>query len=51
MLRGAPSSVELFTEAAELELAAARPLRDNAYKVPVARNLIVRVLLELAERQ
>jgi xanthine dehydrogenase YagS FAD-binding subunit len=43
--------VELFTQAAELELSAARPLRDNAYKVPVARNLIVRVLLELAERQ
>jgi CO/xanthine dehydrogenase FAD-binding subunit len=43
--------VELFTHAAELELSAARPLRDNAYKVPVARNLIVRMLLELAERQ
>jgi len=43
--------VELFTQAAELELSAARPLRDNAYKVPVARNLIVRTLLELAERQ
>jgi xanthine dehydrogenase YagS FAD-binding subunit len=43
--------VELFTQAAELELSAARPLRDNAYKVPVARNLIVRMLLELAERQ
>ena len=51
MLRGAPPSVELFTQAAELELAAARPLRDNAYKVPVARNLIVRMLLELAARQ
>jgi xanthine dehydrogenase YagS FAD-binding subunit len=43
--------VELFTQAAGLELSAARPLRDNAYKVPVARNLIVRMLLELAERQ
>jgi xanthine dehydrogenase YagS FAD-binding subunit len=51
VLRGAPPSVELFTQAAELELAAARPLRDNAYKVPVARNLIVRMLLELAARQ
>jgi CO/xanthine dehydrogenase FAD-binding subunit len=29
-------------------LAVATPLRDNAYKVPLVRNLIVGVLSELA---
>jgi xanthine dehydrogenase YagS FAD-binding subunit len=37
-----------FAEAADAELAAAEPLRDNAYKVPLVRNLIVRTLTELA---
>jgi xanthine dehydrogenase YagS FAD-binding subunit len=37
-----------FRDAAEAELAQARPLRDNAYKVPLAVNAIVRVLEELA---
>jgi xanthine dehydrogenase YagS FAD-binding subunit len=37
-----------FREAAEAELAHARPLRDNAYKVPLATNAIVRLLEELA---
>ncbi|HET8527612.1 MAG TPA: xanthine dehydrogenase family protein subunit M [Gaiellaceae bacterium] len=37
-----------FRDAAEAELAQARPLRDNAYKVPLAVNTIVRVLEELA---
>jgi xanthine dehydrogenase YagS FAD-binding subunit len=48
-LRGAPATGESFARAAEAELAQARPLRDNAYKLPVARNLIVRTLLELKE--
>jgi xanthine dehydrogenase YagS FAD-binding subunit len=48
-LRGAPAGLEQFAQAAEAELAAARPLRDNAYKVTLARNLIVRTLAELAE--
>jgi len=48
-LRSAPATEESFLRAAEAELAAARPLRDNAYKVPLARSLIVRTLLELAE--
>jgi xanthine dehydrogenase YagS FAD-binding subunit len=47
-LRGAPATVESFVRASEEELANARPLRDNAYKVPVARRLIVRTLSELA---
>lgn len=46
-LRGEMVSGDLFARAAEAELAKARPLRDNAYKVPLARNLIVRTLLEL----
>ncbi|MWA00747.1 xanthine dehydrogenase family protein subunit M [Actinomadura sp. LD22] len=49
-LRGAPAIGEEFQRAAEAELAAAEPLRDNAYKVPLARNLIVRTLTELGER-
>jgi xanthine dehydrogenase YagS FAD-binding subunit len=37
-----------FADAAEAELAAARPLRDNGFKVALARNLIRRTLEELA---
>jgi xanthine dehydrogenase YagS FAD-binding subunit len=48
-LRGAAVGEESFASAAEAELAEARPLRDNAYKVALARNLIVRTLSELAE--
>lgn len=48
-LRGAPATRESFLRAAEAELGAAEPLRDNAYKVPLARNLIVRMLTELGE--
>jgi xanthine dehydrogenase YagS FAD-binding subunit len=47
-LRGAPADADSFTRAADAELAQAQPLRDNAYKVPLARNVIVRTLSELA---
>jgi xanthine dehydrogenase YagS FAD-binding subunit len=47
-LRGAPATEERFRRAAEAELAAAEPLRDNGFKVPLARNLLVHVLGELA---
>ena len=47
-MRGAPAAEASFAAAADAELAAARPLRANAYKVPLARNLIVRTLAELA---
>ncbi|MBT2385630.1 xanthine dehydrogenase family protein subunit M [Streptomyces sp. ISL-11] len=43
-LRGAPAGEESFGQAAEAELTAAEPLRDNAFKVRLARNLAVRVL-------
>ncbi|MCW2861716.1 MAG: molybdopterin dehydrogenase [Actinoallomurus sp.] len=46
-LRGAPATQEDFSRAAEAELSRARPLPRNAYKVPLARNLIVRTLQEL----
>jgi xanthine dehydrogenase YagS FAD-binding subunit len=49
MLRGAPATEESFRRAADAELVEARPLRDNAYKLPLVRNLIVRTLLELTE--
>ncbi|TFV80198.1 xanthine dehydrogenase family protein subunit M [Blastococcus sp. CT_GayMR20] len=48
-LLGRPATEEAFTAAAAAELAAARPLRDNGFKVPLARNVVVRTLLELAE--
>ena len=48
-LRGAPATTEHFAQAAEAELAAARPLPGNAFKVPLARNVIVSTLLELME--
>ena len=35
--------------AADAELAAARPLSDNGFKVTLMRNLTVAVLSELAE--
>ncbi|WP_433175059.1 FAD binding domain-containing protein [Actinoallomurus sp. CA-150999] len=46
-LRGAPAREEEFARAADAELDQARPLPHNGYKVPLARNLIVRTLLEL----
>ncbi|MEV4756417.1 xanthine dehydrogenase family protein subunit M [Micromonospora sp. NPDC049559] len=47
-LRGGPVDPERFRAAAEAELAAAQPLPGNAFKVPLARNVIVRTLLDLA---
>jgi xanthine dehydrogenase YagS FAD-binding subunit len=41
MLRGGPATEAAFRAAAEAELGAAHPLRDNAYKVALMRNLIV----------
>jgi xanthine dehydrogenase YagS FAD-binding subunit len=47
-LRGGPATAERFAVAAAAELAQAQPLPGNAFKVPLARNVIVRVLLDLA---
>jgi xanthine dehydrogenase YagS FAD-binding subunit len=50
-LLGSHATAEEFRAAAEAELAAAEPLRDNGYKVTLARNLIEAVLTELAGTQ
>ncbi|MGA0599533.1 FAD binding domain-containing protein [Caulobacter sp. KR2-114] len=43
-LQGAPASADSFTRAAEMALAEARPSGDNAFKIELARRLIVRAL-------
>ena len=48
-LRGTPPTENSFRAAAEAELADARPLSGNAFKVPLARNALVRTMLDLAE--
>jgi xanthine dehydrogenase YagS FAD-binding subunit len=48
-LKGAPVTAEAFQRAADAELGHAQPLRDNAFKVPLARHLIVQTLLDLSE--
>jgi xanthine dehydrogenase YagS FAD-binding subunit len=49
VLRGLPATEASFAAAAQAELAAATPLRDNTFKVPLARNLITRTLADLVE--
>ncbi|GAA5611075.1 xanthine dehydrogenase family protein subunit M [Streptomyces platensis] len=48
VLHGAPATEDTFARAADAELGAARPLRDNGFKVTLARNLAVGVLAGLA---
>jgi xanthine dehydrogenase YagS FAD-binding subunit len=48
ILIGRPVDAASFALAADAELAAARPLPGNAYKVALVRNLIVRMLSDLA---
>jgi xanthine dehydrogenase YagS FAD-binding subunit len=48
-LRDSPAGADGFARAASAELASAQPLRDNRYKVELARNTLVRTLTELAE--
>ena len=48
-LRGQPASAALFLDAARAELADARPLRDNGFKVELAQRTIVAVLTHLME--
>ncbi len=49
VLRGAAATDEVFRQAADAELADAQPLPGNAFKVPLARNVLVRTLLDLAQ--
>jgi xanthine dehydrogenase YagS FAD-binding subunit len=48
VLHDGPATRSAFRAAADEELSAATPLRDNAYKITLARNLIEVVLAELA---
>ena len=47
VLRGQRPSAETFARAVDAELAHARPLKDNAYKVPLVGRLVTRVLSDL----
>jgi xanthine dehydrogenase YagS FAD-binding subunit len=47
-LRGSAADEKHFRKAADAELAQADPLRDNAYKIPLAKATLVQTLLELA---
>ncbi|MEV3857375.1 xanthine dehydrogenase family protein subunit M [Streptomyces sp. NPDC050095] len=48
-LIGSPADGASFAAAADAELAAASPLEQNAYKLPLIRNLVVAMLTELSE--
>ncbi|WP_077001206.1 xanthine dehydrogenase family protein subunit M [Variovorax sp. KK3] len=48
-LRGQPATAEHFRAAAEAELADAKPLHDNAFKVELAKRTIVAVLGQLVD--
>jgi len=47
LLRGTLADHDVFRAAADTELAAARPLAHNAFKVPMAANTLIAVLREL----
>ena len=48
-LRGGPATEDAFRQAAEAELAAAQPLRDNAFKIELATRVIADTLGKLAK--
>jgi len=48
-LRGRSPDPDTIVAAVDRELADARPLRDNAYKIPLLRGLTVATITELAE--
>lgn len=47
-LRGGPATQDAFRAAAEVELADARPLKDNGFKIELAQRTITAVLADLA---
>ncbi|MFJ7628650.1 FAD binding domain-containing protein [Streptomyces sp. NPDC097595] len=49
VLTGGPADEAAFAAAADAELAAARPLPENGYKVTLMRNLVVAELTRLTE--
>jgi xanthine dehydrogenase YagS FAD-binding subunit len=50
-LKGGPASERAFREAADVALASARGLRDNTFKIELARRLIVDTLGKLAAKE
>ena len=50
-LRGLRPTTETLRHAAELELADARPLRDNGFKIELAKRLIVDTIAKLASAE
>jgi xanthine dehydrogenase YagS FAD-binding subunit len=48
LLKGGPATAEAFRAAAEAELADAKPLNDNGFKVELAARTVTAVLAELA---
>jgi xanthine dehydrogenase YagS FAD-binding subunit len=50
-LPGKPATEEAFGRAAEAEMTDAQPLAGNAFKVPLAHNVLVRTLLDLTEEE
>jgi xanthine dehydrogenase YagS FAD-binding subunit len=51
ILRGAHPDVEIFRTAAEVALAEATPLRENAFKIELAKRTIVRALFTMLEAE
>ncbi len=51
VLAGQPATAEWFARAADAELAAAAPLPDNAFKITLVRNIVIRMLGALAGTQ
>jgi xanthine dehydrogenase YagS FAD-binding subunit len=49
LLAGHRITLELATQAAEVALAGAQPLAKNAYKVPLAKAIIARTLVSVAQ--
>ena len=48
LIRGGPATADAFANAVDVEFAAAEPLPGNAFKIPLARNMAVALLVELA---
>lgn len=46
VLAGTPATPEVFSEAADQALAGARPSGDNAFKIELARRIVVRALAQ-----
>jgi len=51
LIRGGPATAEAFVAAIDVEFGAAETLPDNAFKIPLSRNMAVTLLAELAADQ